>query len=94
MEKHSRQLLKRIPGLSEKQTLENLIMKITGLARRDAGEVVEQSFGKKNHSIVMSRIGSRGSILNVIQMSALVAQHSKNAKHITLEFKKFYYLSK
>ncbi|MEM4295618.1 MAG: DNA-directed RNA polymerase subunit A', partial [Candidatus Anstonellales archaeon] len=64
------------PGMTLRQTLESLIMNLTSKARDEAGLVVEEDLGKDNPSIIMAKIGSRGNILNAIQMSAFVGQQA------------------
>ena len=73
---YKQKTLERLPGTSRKETLESLIMQITGNARKDIGKIIENEFGKENSSIIMASIGARGSMLNVIQMSAVIAQQA------------------
>ncbi|MEW6721652.1 MAG: DNA-directed RNA polymerase subunit A' [Candidatus Micrarchaeota archaeon] len=75
--------LERAPGMSLKETLEGLIMEITTKGREDAGKLVESDLGLSNPSIIMAKIGARGSLLNAIQMSALVAQQTVRSKRLT-----------
>ncbi len=79
--------LERAPGMSLKETLEGMIMEITTRAREDAGKVVESDFGLANPSIIMAKIGARGSLLNAIQMSALVAQQTVRSKRLARGYK-------
>lgn len=72
--------LERSPGLTLRETLESNIMMATSQARNDAGKVVEQDFGLTNPSIIMAKIGARGSLLNAIQMGALVGQQAIRSK--------------
>jgi DNA-directed RNA polymerase subunit A' len=80
--------LERAPGMSLKETLEGLIMEITSRTREDVGKLVESDLGFDNPSIIMAKIGARGSLLNAIQMSALVAQQTVRSKRITRGYKK------
>ncbi len=75
--------LERSPGLSLRETLEANIMMTTSKARNDAGKVVEQDFGIGNTSIIMAKIGARGSLLNAIQMGALVGQQAVRSKRLS-----------
>jgi DNA-directed RNA polymerase subunit A' len=68
--------LERSPGLTLRETLESNIMMATSKARTDVGKVVESDFGIGNSSIIMAKIGARGSLLNAIQMGALVGQQA------------------
>ncbi|MBI5224031.1 DNA-directed RNA polymerase subunit A' [Candidatus Micrarchaeota archaeon] len=80
--------LERSPGMSLKETLEGMIMQITSRTREDVGKLVESDLGITNPSIIMAKIGARGSLLNAIQMSALVAQQSVRSKRLTRGYKK------
>ena len=68
--------LKRIPGKSLKETLEDNIMAILGKARMDSGEIAAKCMGDASAPIIISRVGARGSLLNVTQMSAIVGQQA------------------
>ena len=72
--------LDRGPGMTLKETLEVLIVQITSQARTDMGTVVEDDLTIRNPSIIMAKIGARGSLLNAIQMSAAVAQQTVRNK--------------
>jgi DNA-directed RNA polymerase subunit A' len=80
--------LERAPGMSLKETLEGMIMQIASKTREDVGKVVESDLGIENSSIIMAKIGARGSLLNAIQMSALVAQQSVRSKRLTRGYRK------
>lgn len=68
--------MKRIPGKTLKETLEDRIMAILGKTRMDAGDTAAENFAIDNPIMIMSRVGARGSILNVTQMSATVGQQA------------------
>jgi DNA-directed RNA polymerase subunit A' len=74
--------LERSPGLTLRETLESQIMAVCSKTRDAAGEIVEKSLGKENSSIIMAKIGSRGSLLNAIQMSALLGQQAVRNKRL------------
>ena len=80
--------LERAPGMSLKETLEGMIMEITSRTREEAGKMVETDLGATNPSIIMAKIGARGSLLNAIQMSALVAQQTVRNKRITRGYRR------
>ncbi|MEK6978844.1 MAG: DNA-directed RNA polymerase subunit A' [Candidatus Micrarchaeota archaeon] len=80
--------LERSPGLSLKETLEGFVMQATSKAREDVGKLVESDLTYSNPSIIMAKIGARGSLLNAIQMSALVAQQAVRSKRLTRGYKK------
>lgn len=79
--------LERSPGMTLQETLEGLIVEITTVARIDVGKVVETDLGKENPSVIMAKIGARGSLLNAIQMSAVVAQQTVRSKRLARGFK-------
>ncbi|MCX8198349.1 MAG: DNA-directed RNA polymerase subunit A' [Candidatus Micrarchaeota archaeon] len=74
--------LERSPGLSLRESLEEKIMQITSKARDAAGVLVEQSLGFSNTAIIMAKIGARGSLLNAIQMAAMVGQQAVRSKRL------------
>ncbi len=80
--------LERFPGVSLQETLESTILEITTKARNQIGDIVEEELGKDNTSIIMAKIGARGSLLNAIQMSAVVAQQTVRSKRPARGYKK------
>ncbi len=64
------------PGKSLKETLESLIMKTLSMARNKAGEIAEEHLGLEKHSVIMTKTGARGSIMDLTQMSACLGQQS------------------
>lgn len=74
--------LERSPGLTLKETLEGNIMMVASKAREDVGKVVESDLGMENSSIIMAKIGARGSLLNAIQMSAMLGQQAVRSKRL------------
>lgn len=79
--------LDRAPGMTLKETLEALIIDITSRTRNDIGKAVEEDLTIKNPSIIMAKIGARGSLLNAIQMSASVAQQTVRNKRPSRGYK-------
>ncbi|MCX8197180.1 MAG: DNA-directed RNA polymerase subunit A' [Candidatus Micrarchaeota archaeon] len=75
--------LERSPGLSLRESLEEKIMQITSRARDAAGAIVEKSMGYNNSALIMAKIGARGSILNAIQMAAMVGQQAVRSKRLS-----------
>ena len=80
--------LERSPGMTLQETLEGLIVEITSLTRNEVGKVVESDLGKTNPSVIMAKIGARGSMLNAIQMSAVVAQQTVRNKRLTRGYRR------
>jgi DNA-directed RNA polymerase subunit A' len=75
--------LERSPGLTLKESLEEKIMQITSRSREGAGVIVERSLGYDNTALIMAKIGARGSLLNAIQMAAMVGQQAVRSKRLT-----------
>jgi len=75
--------LERSPGLTLKETLEGNIMMVASKARDEVGKIVESDLGMQNTSIIMAKIGARGSLLNAIQMSAMLGQQAVRSKRLT-----------
>jgi DNA-directed RNA polymerase subunit A' len=80
--------LERLPGRTLRESLEEKIMGITSKTRDDGGKVVEKNFGLRNTSIIMAKIGARGSLLNAIQMAAMVGQQAVRSKRVTRGYRK------
>lgn len=72
--------LERAPGMTLKETLESNIMQTASKTRSTIDEIVREDLGAENPSIIMANIGSRGSLLNAVQMSAVVAQQAVRSK--------------
>jgi len=79
--------LERSPGMSLKETLERLIVMITSRTRDEIGKIVEEDFTISNPTIIMAKIGARGSLLNAIQMSAVVSQQTVRSQRLKRGFK-------
>jgi DNA-directed RNA polymerase subunit A' len=75
--------LERAAGKSMRETLEERIMAITSKTRDSGGAVLEKSLGYENTSIIMAKIGARGSLLNAIQMAAMVGQQAVRSKRLS-----------
>jgi len=75
--------LPRLPGRTLRETLEERIMMALSKARNNCESIVQTSLGAENTSILMARIGSRGSILNAIQMSAMLGQQAVRGKRMS-----------
>jgi len=79
--------LERAPGRTLKESLEDRVMMITSKSRDSCGALVEKSLGMDNTSIIMAKIGARGSILNAIQMAAMVGQQAVRGKRVIRGFR-------
>ncbi len=67
-------VLKRAPGRSMRETLELRIRQVLTEARMKAEESAADFIGDEAHSVIMTKSGARGNILNLGQMSATVGQ--------------------
>lgn len=74
--------LERVAGRSLRESLEDRIMSITSKTRDNSGKIIENHFGFTNTAILMAKIGARGSLLNAIQMTAMVGQQAVRAKRV------------
>ncbi|MHA2181492.1 MAG: DNA-directed RNA polymerase subunit A' [Promethearchaeota archaeon] len=68
------EILKRAPGRSMRETLELRIRQVLTEARMKAEESAAEFIGDEAHSVIMTKSGARGNILNLGQMSAVVGQ--------------------
>ncbi len=85
--KYNNKTLARLPGKTLLETLEEKVMVLLGKARDSTGIVLREHFGNDNSSIVMADIGSRGSMLNAIQMSAFLGQQAVRGKRVKRGYK-------
>ncbi|HIK00755.1 TPA: DNA-directed RNA polymerase subunit A' [archaeon] len=76
--------LKPSKGKSVEDTLEELIMLELNDARTKAGEIAEKHLTEteNNYALLMAKIGARGSMLNITQMSACIGQQAVRGKRI------------
>ena len=86
--KYKSKTLERLPGRTLRETLEEKIMAVLSKARNDCGKIVEEQLGMENTSILMAKIGARGSLLNAIQMGAMVGQQAVRSKRLTRGYRK------
>ena len=84
---YKKKTLERLPGRTLRETLEERIMMVLSKARNACGKVVEESLGMTNTSILMAKIGARGSLLNAIQMGAMVGQQAVRSKRLSRGYK-------
>ena len=80
-------LLESLPGMNVRETFESKVSKALNKARDDAGTVTEGSLKDLNNAIQMARSGSKGSTINISQMTAVVGQQSVEGKRIPFGFK-------
>ncbi|MCD6549899.1 DNA-directed RNA polymerase subunit A' [Candidatus Micrarchaeota archaeon] len=75
--------LKRAPGMTLRETLEDNILRINAETRNKLGDVLAKALGEENPAVVFAKIGARGSMINVIQMTGAVGQQSVRGKRLT-----------
>jgi DNA-directed RNA polymerase II subunit RPB1 len=80
-------LLESLPGMNVRETFESLVSKSLNTARDRAGTRTEESLKDINNAVIMARSGSKGSTINISQMTALVGQQSVEGKRIPFGFK-------
>ncbi|KAG0138137.1 RNA polymerase II largest subunit [Tuber indicum] len=86
-DKAQRNELEPLPGMNIRDTFENLVQKSLNSARDKAGSDTEKSLKDSNNAIQMARSGSKGSNINISQMTAVVGQQSVEGKRIPFGFK-------
>lgn len=79
--------LEPLPGMNVRETFESKVSKALNSARDKAGTTAEASLKDLNNAVVMARSGSKGSSINISQMSALVGQQIVEGKRIPFGFK-------
>ena len=75
-------ILKRAPGRTMRETLELRIRGKLADARKSAEETAAYYIGDEAHSVIMTKSGARGNILNLGQMSAVVGQQAIRGERI------------
>ncbi|MFX1326185.1 MAG: DNA-directed RNA polymerase subunit A', partial [Promethearchaeota archaeon] len=75
-------ILKRAPGRSLRETLELRIRQLLAEASKKAGESAADFIGDDAHSVIMTKSGARGNILNLGHMSAVVGQMAIRGERI------------
>ncbi|RDW87589.1 putative DNA-directed RNA polymerase II largest chain [Coleophoma crateriformis] len=79
--------LESLPGMNVRETFESQVSKALNTARDKAGTKTEESLKDINNAVQMARSGSKGSTINISQMTALVGQQSVEGKRIPFGFK-------
>ncbi|KAI3324479.1 DNA-directed RNA polymerase II subunit RPB1 [Xylariaceae sp. AK1471] len=79
--------LEVLPGMNIRETFESKVSKALNDARDKAGTTTEDSLKDINGAVVMARSGSKGSSINISQMTALVGQQIVEGKRIPFGFK-------
>lgn len=79
--------LEALPGMNIRETFESKVSKALNEARDKAGTTTENNLKDVNNAVVMARSGSKGSSINISQMTALVGQQVVEGKRIPFGFK-------
>lgn len=66
--------LEKAAGCNQEQTLENMISGLLSKVRAEAGDRCVDSLSRNNAPLTMAKSGSKGSAINVAQMTACVGQ--------------------
>ncbi|KEZ42345.1 DNA-directed RNA polymerase II subunit rpb1 [Scedosporium apiospermum] len=79
--------LEALPGMNIRETFENKVSIALNKARDDAGTTTQKSLRDMNNAVLMASSGSKGSSINISQMTALVGQQIVEGKRIPFGFK-------
>jgi len=80
--KYKRRELEQMPGKTLEETLETLIHEVLSNARDSVGKLATQYLKPTSNALMMARSGSRGSMLNLTQMTANVGQQTVRGERI------------
>jgi DNA-directed RNA polymerase II subunit RPB1 len=86
VEKATKDELDPLPGMNIRETFENMVQASLNTARDNAGTVATKHLKDCNNAVAMASSGSKGSKINIAQMSALVGQTSVEGKRIAFGF--------
>lgn len=78
--------LEPLPGMTVRETFESLVAKELNDARNESGSTVVKRLKDLNNTLAMSNSGSKGSQINIAQMSAAVGQQNVEGKRIPFGF--------
>ncbi|KAG5945840.1 hypothetical protein E4U59_005038 [Claviceps monticola] len=79
--------LEALPGMNVRATFENKVSMALNSARDQAGTTTQRSLKDSNNAVTMAESGSKGSSINISQMTALVGQQIVEGKRIPFGFK-------
>ncbi|AEE86573.1 DNA-directed RNA polymerase II subunit 1 [Arabidopsis thaliana] len=74
------------PGRTMRDTFENRVNQVLNKARDDAGSSAQKSLAETNNLKAMVTAGSKGSFINISQMTACVGQQNVEGKRIPFGF--------
>lgn len=74
--------LELLPGKDAKATLEVKILQLLNKIRNRVAEIITSEVKEENPTLIMAKAGSRGNMLNLVQMAALVGQQALRGARI------------
>jgi DNA-directed RNA polymerase II subunit RPB1 len=80
-------LLEPSTGMSIRETFESKVLKALNTARNTAGDAISASLKDLNNALQMSTSGSKGSAINISQMTGIVGQQAVEGARIPFGFK-------
>jgi DNA-directed RNA polymerase II subunit RPB1 len=87
IQKAQQNKLECLPGMTIRESFESLVNRELNRARDNAGKSAEKSLKEYNNVKQMVVAGSKGSFLNISQMTACVGQQNVEGKRIPFGFK-------
>ncbi|MEM4245236.1 MAG: DNA-directed RNA polymerase subunit A' [Candidatus Nanoarchaeia archaeon] len=79
--------MEALPSKTLEETLELRILQVLNRVRNKVGGIIAEHSSEKNPTIIMSRSGAKGNILNLAQMAACVGQQALRGKRIERGYK-------
>jgi len=80
--------MEELPSKTAEETLELKILQVLNKVRNKVGGIISEHSSDKNPTIIMSRAGAKGNILNLAQMAACVGQQALRGRRIQKGYKK------
>lgn len=79
--------LQRVPGKTLEESLDLHIMNELSKAREQCDRIAESCFGMDNQGAIMTRVGARGTALNIGHMTACLGQQHVRGSRIPLGYR-------
>ncbi|KAJ7451085.1 DNA-directed RNA polymerase II, subunit 1 [Mycena latifolia] len=79
--------LKALPGMTIRESFESLVERELNVARDESGQYAQKSLKEDNNVKQMVVAGSKGSFINISQMSVCVGQQSVEGRRIPFGFR-------
>jgi DNA-directed RNA polymerase subunit A' len=80
--KRDEKTLPQQQGHTYEETLENKVQDVLQEAREKSGDMAMKYLGDDKHSVIMTKTGARGNLVNLSQMAAVVGQQSVRNQRI------------